>query len=110
MTGQPDGVLVPDPRTFKVLPGLDRTGWILSDLHYRSGERVPFDTRRILQEQVGRLALDGYEFVLGIELEFYLARLDDPKLTWQDAGHPPESPSVGPVARGFSVPDGIQKR
>ncbi|MFE0923160.1 hypothetical protein ACFW24_36220 [Streptomyces nigra] len=50
---------MPDPRTFKVLPGLDRTGWILSDLHYRSGERVPFDTRRILQEQVGRLALDG---------------------------------------------------
>ncbi|MFG2514059.1 glutamine synthetase family protein [Streptomyces sp. NPDC048584] len=101
MTGLPDGVLVPDPRTFKVLPWLDRTGWVLSDLYYRSGERVPFDTRGILQEQVGKLALDGYEFVSGIELEFYLARLDDPKLTWQDAGHPPQPPSVSPVAHGF---------
>ena len=101
MTGLPDGVLVPDPLTFKVLPWLNRTGWILSDLYYQSGERVPFDTRGILQGQVARLAQDGYEFVTGIELEFYLTRLDDPKLTWQDAGHPPEPPSVSPVAHGF---------
>ncbi|WP_265737780.1 hypothetical protein [Actinacidiphila oryziradicis] len=59
------------------------------------------DTSGILQDQVGRLAQDGYEFVSGIELEFYLTRLDDPKLTWQDAGHPPEPPSVSPVAHGF---------
>jgi glutamine synthetase len=101
MTGLPDGVLVPDPLTFKVLPWLNRTGWILSDLYYQSGERVPFDTRGILQGQVARLAQDGYEFVTGIELEFYLTRLDDPKLTWPDAGHPPEPPSVSPVAHGF---------
>ncbi|MFF4054027.1 hypothetical protein ACFYZ5_46470 [Streptomyces chartreusis] len=59
MTGLPDGVLVPDPRTFKVLPWLDRTGWVLSDLYYQSGERVPFDTRGILQEQVGNWPLTG---------------------------------------------------
>jgi glutamine synthetase len=60
-------VLVPDPATFKVLPWLDRTGWILSDLYFRSGERVPFDTRGILQDQLERLAVEGHEFAAGIE-------------------------------------------
>jgi glutamine synthetase len=31
LDGLPDGVLVPDPTTFRVLPWLGKTGWILSD-------------------------------------------------------------------------------
>jgi glutamine synthetase len=101
MTGLPDGVLVPDPRTFKVLPWLEGTGWILSDLYYRSGERVPFDTRGILQEQIGRLAAQGFEYVAGIEMEFYITRLLDAKLSFEDSGHPPTPPSVAAVSHGF---------
>nr|WSY54718.1 glutamine synthetase family protein [Streptomyces sp. NBC_00886] len=101
MTGLPDGVLVPDPTTFKVLPWLDRTGWILSDLYFRSGERVPFDTRGILQDQVGRLAAEGYEYVAGIEMEFYITRLEDSKLSFEDSGHPPAPPVVSAVSHGF---------
>jgi glutamine synthetase len=101
MTGLPDGVLVPDPGTFQVLPWLDRTGWILSDLYFRSGERVPFDTRGILQDQIARLATEGYEYVAGIELEFYITRLEDAKLSFADSGHPPTPPAVSAVSHGF---------
>jgi glutamine synthetase len=101
MTGLPDAILVPDPTTFKILPWLDGTGWILSDLYYRSGERVPFDTRGVLQTQIDRLAEDGYQFVAGIEMEFYLTRLEDPKLSFEDSGYPPSPPTVSAVSHGF---------
>ncbi|RLV47833.1 glutamine synthetase [Nocardioides mangrovicus] len=101
MTGLPDAVLVPDPLTFRVLPWVDGTGWVLADLYYRSGERVPFDTRGVLQRQLELLAEDGYEFVSGIELEFYLTRLEDPRLSWEDSGYPPEPPRVSAVSHGF---------
>ncbi|MBM2622830.1 glutamine synthetase [Actinoplanes sp. LDG1-06] len=101
MTGLPDGVLVPDPLTFRMLPWLDRTGWILSDLHYRSGERVPFDTRGVLADQLSRLAGEGFGYVSGIEMEFYLTRLDDPMLGFEDSGYPPTPPKVSAVGHGF---------
>ncbi len=101
MTGLPDGVLVPDPTTFKILPWLERTGWVLCDLYYQSGERVPFDTRGVLQTQLQRLASDGFEFVAGIELECYITRLVDPKLSFADSGYPPAPPEVQAVAHGF---------
>lgn len=101
MTGLPDGVLVPDPTTFKVLPWLDKTGWILSNLHYRSGERVPFDTRGILQAQLDALAAEGFGYVAGVEMEFYLTRMVDPKLSFEDSGYPPTPPEVAAVSHGF---------
>lgn len=101
MTGLPDAILVPYPTTFKILPWLDGTGWILSDLYYRSGERVPFDTRGILQTQIDRLAEDGYQYVAGIEMEFYLTRLEDPQLSFEDSGYPPSPPVVSAVSHGF---------
>ncbi|TQS42929.1 glutamine synthetase family protein [Cryptosporangium phraense] len=101
MTGLPDGVLVPDPLTFRMLPWLDGTGWILSEMHYRTGERVPFDTRGVLADQLGRLSAEGYEYVSGAELEFYLTRMEDPMLGFEDSGYPPAPPRVTAVGHGF---------
>jgi glutamine synthetase len=101
MTGLPDAVLVPDPMTFKILPWVDGTGWILSDMYYRSGERVPFDTRGVLQNQLKLLAGEGFEYVAGIEMEFYLTRLEDPMLSFEDSGYPPAAPRVTAVSHGF---------
>lgn len=101
MTGLPDAVLVPDPSTFKILPWLDKTGWILSNLHYRSGELVPFDTRGVLQSQLAALESEGFGYVAGVELEFYLTRLVDPKLSFEDSGYPPTPPEVTAVSHGF---------
>ena len=101
MTGLPDGVLVPDPSTFRLLPWLDKTGWVLCNLHYRSGEIVPFDTRGVLQSQLTKLAADGWTYVAGIELEFYITRLEDPRLAFEASGYPPDPPTVTAVSHGF---------
>ena len=101
MTGLPDGVLVPDPGTFRILPWLDKTGWVLCNLHYRSGEVVPFDTRGILQSQLSQLKNEGWNFLAGIELEFYITKLEDPRLAFEQSGYPPDPPQVSAVSHGF---------
>ncbi|WP_099023715.1 glutamine synthetase family protein [Mycolicibacterium palauense] len=101
LTGLPDGVLVPDPTTFHELPWAERTGWVLSDLYYRNGDRVPFDTRGVLQHQLAALAADGYTFTTGVELEFYITRMVDPKLGFADSGYPPAPPVVTALSHGY---------
>ena len=101
MTGLPDGVLVPDPSTFTLLPWVERTGWILADLYYRNGERVPFDTRGVLQRQLAALADEGFGFTTGVELEFYITRLADPRLSFADSGWPPAAPEVTALSHGY---------
>ena len=101
MTGLPDAVLVPDPTTFRTLPWVERTGWVLADLYYRNGERVPFDTRGVLQRQLAALADEGYGFTAGVELEFYITRLVDPHMTFADSGWPPAAPSVTALSHGY---------
>jgi glutamine synthetase len=101
LTGLPDGVLVPDPTTFKVLPWVPDTGWVLSDAYFTSGRAVPFSTRGVYRRQLDQLAALGYEFVAGLEIEFYVLRLDDPMLATQDCGWPPTPPKVSGLSHGF---------
>ena len=42
--GGGDVIMVPDPLTFRQLPWLDSTGWMLCDLYYADGRPVPFAT------------------------------------------------------------------
>lgn len=101
MMGLPDGVLVPDPTTFRVLPWVADTGWLLADAHLNSGASCPFSTRQILREQLARLAAEGYSCTAGLEIEFYITRLLDPKLAPAQSGWPPEAPAVEAIAHGF---------
>jgi glutamine synthetase len=101
MTGYPDTILVPDPTTFRVLPWAQRTGWVLADMYFSSGNPVPFSTRQILRNQVQRLSETGYDYVAGLEVEFYITKLEDPKLTAEQSGWPPDPPSVSTIAHGF---------
>lgn len=101
LTGLPDCVLVPDPTTFRVLPWANRTGWVLADMYYRNGERVPFDTRGVLQTQLAKLEQEGFSFTTGAELEFYVTRLVDPKLSFADSGWPPAAPEVTALSHGY---------
>ncbi len=97
------------PLTFRVLPWLTGTGWILSEMHYRSGERVPFDTRGVLKDQLGRLAEEGFEYVSGIEMEFYLTKLEDPMLSFETAAT--RRPRRGSARSGtVPVPDRVTRR
>ena len=74
-TGFPDVMLVPDPSTFRVLPWADRTGWMLCDVYFGNGQPMPLDGRGLLRRMLASLAEAGYDFLAGIEVEFYIVVL-----------------------------------
>src|SRR5580692_11666208 len=80
-TGFPDIVLVPDPATFQVLPWADRTGWLLCDAYFANGQPVPLDGRGLLRRQLAALGDLGYDFTVGLEIEFSIFKLTDEPLT-----------------------------
>ena len=100
LAGGPDSILVPDPTTFRVLPWVPHTGWVLCDMYFANGERVPFDTRGLLAKAHDALRADGYEYVGGLEVEFYITKLEDPMLKPEQSGWPPEPPQVSVLAHG----------
>ena len=59
LTGGRDVIMVPDPTTFKILPWLAGTGWILCDLYFEDGSPVPFSTRQVGRELLQRLTDRG---------------------------------------------------
>jgi glutamine synthetase len=91
-----DVVLVPDPRTFRVVPWAARTGWVLCDLHFPDGSPVPFCSRGILRGQLAALAGRGYRMTVGAELEFHLFRADP--FGAERVGRP-GAPGAAPVVR-----------
>lgn len=101
MTGYPDVILVPDPRTFRVLPWANRTGWVLCDMYFANGKPVPFSTREIFRGLLEDLRKTCYDYTAGLEVEFYITKLEDPMLTPEDSGWPPAPPKVSTIAHGF---------
>ena len=101
MSGYPDTILVPDPTTFRVLPWVDGTGWVLSDMYFSNGRPVPFSTRQIMRTQLEALRAAGYDYVSGLELEFYITKLEDKMLAPEQSGYPPDPPQVSVIAHGF---------
>jgi glutamine synthetase len=101
MIGLPDGVLVPDPATFQVLPWVESTGWILADAYFRNGKACPISTRQVLRNQITRLAADGYQMTVGLEFEFYVYKMLNPRLGAEDSGYPPAPPEVANIAHGY---------
>jgi glutamine synthetase len=76
-SGAGDIVMVPDPTTFKVLPWAPRTGMLLCDVRFPTGEPVPFCTRSILRSSLDRLAERDLGLTVGAELEFHVFRVAD---------------------------------
>jgi glutamine synthetase len=101
LRGFPDGILVPDPTTFRTLPWTPGTGWVLSDMYFQSGRPVPFCSRQLMKGALATLAERGLDYMAGLEVEFYITRLEDKKLTPEQSGWPPDAPAVSTVAHGF---------
>jgi glutamine synthetase len=101
MAGGADALMVADPTTFRVLPWAPNTGWLLCDPYFASGEPVPFATRPLARRVLGRLAEAGFEYVAGLEIEFHVFRLVDPRLAPGDAGQPGEPPEVSLLTQGY---------
>jgi glutamine synthetase len=101
--GAADAVMVADPATFRVLPWAHKTGWLLCDLKFPNGKPVPFDTRALLKDALAKLARAGYGFLAGLEVEFHVFRITDPRLRPEDAGQPGSPPVVELLNTGYQL-------
>jgi len=101
MEGAADVLMVADPTTFRVLPWAPKTGWVLCDLHFADGRPVPFSTRHLYRTVLGELATAGYDFMAGLEVEFHVFKLLDPRLRPSDSGQPGEPPEVALLTQGY---------
>ena len=77
MTGSPNLTIVPDPTTFRVLPWSPEVGWVLCNEFFTDGTPFHFSSRQILQKQAKRLAERNLELIVGLEVEWYVRRVDE---------------------------------
>ena len=101
MQGGADFVMVADPATFRILPWANNTGWVLCDIVFANGKPVPFSTRAICRDALTTLGKAGFEFMAGLEVEFYLFKLDNPRLAPAEATWPPEAPEISLLTQGY---------
>ena len=101
MEGAADVLMVADPSTFRVLPWAPTTGWALCDIYFADGRPVPFATRHLYRSVLEMLGQRGYDFVAGLEIEFHIFKLEDEKMSPEDAGQPGEPPQVGLLSHGY---------
>ena len=98
-----DARMVADAGTFRVLPWAPKTGWVLCDLQFPGGKPVPFDTRGLLKQALSRLKAEGFGYTAGLEIEFHVFRILDPRLRPEDAGQPGTPPDVGLLSTGYQL-------
>lgn len=101
MEGGADFVMVADPATFRVLPWAGNTGWVLCDIYFSNGKPVPFSTRSIYREALKTLGKSGYDFLAGLEVEFHLFKIENPRLAPEDVAWPPAAPEVSLLTQGY---------
>ena len=106
MQGAGDFVMVADPATFRVLPWSQNnvapnTGWLLCDICFSNGKPVPFSTRQVLRDALARLKAVGFDYLAGLEVEFHLFKLENPRLAPADATWPPQAPEVSLLNQGY---------
>ena len=101
MGGGGDMLLVPDPMTLKILPWAPDTAWIISDLYLKDRTRCPFDCRQLMRNALGALGEQAFDYIAGLELEFYVFDIEDEKLSLGESGQPPDPPAVKAISHGF---------
>ena len=101
MEGAADVLMVPDPTTFRELPWAPTTGWLLCDIYFADGRPIPFATRQLYKSVLAELGERGYDFVAGLEVEFHIFKLEDARMSPQDAGQPGQPPQVSLLSHGY---------
>src|SRR6476646_7878907 len=101
MQGGSDFVMVADPTTFRILPWTNKTGWLLCDIYFTKGTPVPFSARARCRDALNTLAKAGFNFLAGLEVEFHLFKIENPRLAPADATWPPEAPEVSLLTQGY---------
>jgi glutamine synthetase len=101
MEGAGDFLMIADPTTFRVLPWAPQTGWVLCDIYFQNGRPVPFSTRHLFRRALQKLADAGFDYVAGLEIEFHVFKLVDPRLRPAEAGWPGDAPEVELISQGY---------
>ena len=78
-------MLLVDPASYRPLPWAPKTAWLQGELWFPDGRPVAFDTRRILQQALQRLAAAGYGLNCGLEVELHIYRIEDDMLDPEQA-------------------------
>lgn len=101
MTGASDFLMMPDPETFKILPWAPKTGWMISDIVHNDGSEIAISTRRILQQSIAKLQGRNLTFVCGLEVEFYVLKIEDENLQHENASRPNDPPRTSLLTHGY---------
>jgi glutamine synthetase len=101
MEGAADILMVADPQSFRVLPWAPATGWLLCDIYFADGRPVPFSTRNLYKSALTKLEKRGYDFVAGLEVECHIFKLEDARMSPEDAGQPGQPPAVSLLSHGY---------
>ncbi len=79
-----DMVLVPDPDTYAVIPwrtGENATARLIADVHTPDGKPFMGSPRNILKKSLARAQKKGYTYNTGPELEFFLFKTDNGRIS-----------------------------
>jgi glutamine synthetase len=76
LPSDPDIAAMPDLASFTPVPWEPRLARFACDVRVE-GEEWPYDPRTILRRQLAKARAKGYEFMVGMELEYFLVRQRD---------------------------------
>src|SRR5207253_502918 len=84
-------------------PWAPATAGCLSDMYFSNGKPVPFSTRGVMREQLRRLGAAGFDYVAGLEVEFYIVQRESPvnRIAPDQTGWPPPPFAVSVAEQGY---------
>lgn len=101
LTGAGDILMLPDPASFRVVPWAPHSAWMLADIYEADGTPVPVSPRGVLRDALARLEDRGWDIVTGLEVEFHVLRVTDPRLAAEDGGQPATPPDYAMTSHGY---------
>jgi glutamine synthetase len=84
LPSDPDIAAIPDLRSFTPVPWEPSLARFACDV-YVDGEEWPYDPRTILRRQLAKARAKGFEFMMGLELEYFLIRQENGSIQIADA-------------------------
>src|SRR6266487_3088826 len=74
---------------------------MLCDTYFSNGQPMPLDGRGLMRRMLGELGEAGYDYLAGIEVEYYIVKVDSDHITPENAGFTSPPPPVSVWERGY---------